>query len=367
MNLKRTVYPLSVFMLFVIAVISRLKFHGLVYDFDYGIYQPDGSHYAFRTLTLLGINPVSAAQMVVEWYEVYGFKRNLFDSSFLISDKFSSSLVSTRFVYSLLSVPFVAMMGIPGMMVIPVISFMILIFVIYRISRKYNQELIGFLILVVVTNSPTVLRWMISNLTDSLLTALFALSILFLDQPKNKLNLSMMSSLVMATSFTRFCLPIWLAIGTTCYLRGHKWYGVTLALFASLFSIPSLLAIQATETLLNASSSSNIERFITFFKSIFTVLFIEIAQLGALDRLFLGFLVLAVVVSLKNYTLESSQLYIAVLSSVWFIGALNGTLGVNFRYQLPVIAFGAWTILDFFRRNGNGVFGRRIEILRGKP
>jgi hypothetical protein len=34
------------------------------------------------------------------------------------------------------------------------------------------------------------------------------------------------------------------------------------------------------------------------------------------------------------------------LISLWFTGAINGVIGVNFRYQLPIIPFAIWVVAE---------------------
>ena len=41
---------------------------------------------------------------------------------------------------------------------------------------------------------------------------------------------------------------------------------------------------------------------------------------------------------------------IAVAVGVLSIGFINGTVGVNFRYQLPVIVFLAWAIFEYLEQ-----------------
>jgi hypothetical protein len=81
-------------------------------------------------------------------------------------------------------------------------------------------------------------------------------------------------------------------------------------------------------------------------KSFFKVGFYEIAQLAALDRALLVTIIIAVALSLKHHKEIASKFFLAVCIAVWFIGAINGTVGVNFRYQLPVLIFACWVILS---------------------
>jgi hypothetical protein len=85
--------------------------------------------------------------------------------------------------------------------------------------------------------------------------------------------------------------------------------------------------------------------------SAFKVAFIEIAQLAVLDRVLLLVIILSVYFAFTNRQKDSSMYFLAVFLGVWALGAINGTLGVNFRYQLPVMIFSAWVLLDSLPRS----------------
>jgi hypothetical protein len=51
---------------------------------------------------------------------------------------------------------------------------------------------------------------------------------------------------------------------------------------------------------------------------------------------------------------ESSKLFLLVALAVWLLGAINGVFGVNFRYQLPLVPFIYWVII-------NSNLARRID------
>jgi len=66
--------------------------------------------------------------------------------------------------------------------------------------------------------------------------------------------------------------------------------------------------------------------------------------------------------SLKN---ETSLRFIMILIATWSIGALNGSIGVNFRYQLPVLPFACAVIFANSKPLGDWLFGR-IGNVKGK-
>ena len=349
------------------AVVSRLRFNGLILDFDYGVYQPDGSHYAYRTLTFLGIDSNAAAERVVNWYQVHGIKNNIFPPGFLTPDNLETwGLSAPRILYSLLSVPFVYFFGLPGMLAIPIASFLLLVFSVFRMSELKEKQGIGLVLVLVLCTSPTVLRWMIANITDSLLAALFAVvALLLMSNITNFYWYGGMSTLILFTSITRFSLPVWLAIAVVLWMKRMRFQSVWVFVLSALSFLPTFIYMPSSAVLPANAGAGISTKILLLVKSFFEVGFVEIAQLGAIDRILLVMLIVALVVALRHIREDSSRYFLAVSLSVWVIGAINGTLGVNFRYQLPVLGFACWVILtnstpfsDWFDRRRVNVVGK---------
>ena len=351
-----------------VSVVSRLKFNGLILNFDYGIYQPDGSHYAYRTLTFLGVDSNAAAERVVSWYQIHGIKNNVFDANFLTpGNKDAWGLTAPRILYSLLSMPFVFLFGISGMLVVPIFSFILLIFCVYRFSEIYKVPSTGFLLVMVLCTSPTVLRWMIANITDSLLAGLFGIVALILSSNiSNKTWFFAIFSLIVLTSITRFCTPIWIAIAAVLWIDQKRAQSLGVILVSSVSSLPTLLYMPSNAVLPADSEAQGFLKLVLLIKSFFEVGFFEIAQLAALDRALLLTIIVAVAVSVRNLSEIASKYFLAVLLAVWFIGAINGTVGVNFRYQLPILVFACWVILLNSSNFTDWFGGRRVDIERKK-
>jgi hypothetical protein len=89
----------------------------------------------------------------------------------------------------------------------------------------------------------------------------------------------------------------------------------------------------------SASESSVVTRVFMFFMQSLKVIFFEIAQLFVLDRILLILLILGVIAALFTGRSASSMLLFAVFISSFVTGSLNGVIGVNFRYYLPIIPF----------------------------
>jgi hypothetical protein len=336
-----------VFFLGLIATAAKYKYNGLVFGFDYGIYQPDGKYYTYMTLDFINNDPEQSARSVVNWYESHAYKGNIFQISDLIpATSPVYHFISHRVLYSLLSIPFVYVFGIPGMIVVPAISFLCLLLLVQKISNNYNLVYVGVCICIILSTSPTVIRWMIWNGTDALLAGLFSYVALVLynlhktsDQRYFQLFL-----LILLTAATRFSLIFWVALAFVIYFKQKKLLALMIVSISSLCSLPALVST-LNISILAAKGQTTLEKISNIPLTFIRVVSIDAAQLAVLDRLFLIYLVSGLSISLLYYKNVASQYFIAILLAGYFLGAVNGTLGVNFRYQLPAIPFCAWSII----------------------
>jgi hypothetical protein len=362
------VYLCIILIFWIISVASRLLYNGLIFDLDFGIYQPDGIYYALRSLTWLGQNPFDAANQLVDWYRSNSAKNlDLPVSAIYPWNAEVWGLVGPRILYPLLSIPFVMVLGIPGMLVIPSLSLLLLMVSTYHLGRKYNFPFIGLILALGLSISPTILRWMISNTTDSLLLGLFSLvPILLVNSKKNSRNQLFVLLLVVLTNLTRFSFPIWIGIAFILFIYGARRISVGIFLLNIVSSIPTFLLQPKTAFLPLEYELSAIEKVFQLPKSFLKVGFYEIAQLAVLDRMLLLFLALALFGALTNLRSIESSLFLVVLVAVWALGAINGNVGVNFRYQLPLISFsiipcihGICKLAKWYSRNS-------LDIVRDK-
>jgi hypothetical protein len=332
-----------------ISVLARLKFNGLAYGFDYGLYQPDGVHYTFRTLTFLGNSEELSAKMVSDWYATHGVKLSQINPTDLLPENNRVwGVISPRLLYPILSMPFVAVFGIPGMIGISSISFLVLLLTIYIIGKKFHQDDLAVLMAVLLTASVTTTRWMVSNCTDALLVGITCLAVLILiSEFSDCFKLVTLSITSVLGVITRFSLPIWVAIAFVLITFRKVKSATALLVSASLATIPTYLSQPADAVLPGTQNLSGIDKLLALPKSFIKVGFIEIAELAALDRILLVFLLLSFVIALLNVREVENRFFLAVAFAVFSIGAINGVLGVNFRYQLPLLPFMAWALLAF--------------------
>ena len=362
------IYLCIIFAFWIVAVASRILYNGLILGLDFGIYQPDGIYYALRSLSWLGNNEFDVANQLVDWYKSNSAKNlDLPVSAIYPWNAEVWGLVGPRILYPLLSIPFVSLLGVPGMLVVPSLSLLLLMVSSYYLGHKLNFPFIGLIIAIGLSISPTILRWMISNTTDSLLLGLFSLvPILLINLKENYRNQVLILMLVVLTNMTRFSFPIWFGVAFILFIYGAKRISIGIFLLNIVSCIPTFLMQPKTAFLPLENELSAIEKIFQLPKSFLKVGFYEIAELAVLDRMLLVFLAVALFGALTNLKSIESGLFLVVLLAVWALGAINGNVGVNFRYQLPLISFsiipfiyGVGKFAKWYSRNG-------LNIVRDK-
>jgi len=339
---EKFVLPSVVVFSWLLATTGRLGWHGDVYGFNFAIFQPDGIYYAFKSLLFLGIEPNEGAVRVSNWFTLYSGTGDTYDPDYFLSTW--STYPSERILYSLLSTPFIHFMGLNGMLVIPIVSFLILLLNIYLLGKRLDQPYLGLGLAMLVSFSPTITRWMISSTPDSLLVGLISFFPLLYLNKKIKNKSIFMLLLVIGCSLTRFSLPIFILIAMIFFL--HKKYRLAIIIFLSslILSIPAMMHINTG--FLPRNNGGMLDKIISLPFTFMKVGFVEVAQLAVLDRVLLSIIFTAFVMAIKFRRSLSSNFFFAILLAVWSLGTLNGSLGVNFRYQLPLIIFCCWVIFE---------------------
>jgi len=348
-SIKKRAFPyLFIMCIWLVALVTKLHTHGLVYGLDFGLFHPDGTLYTFRSLTWLGKSQTEAGLEISNWYSSHASKRTEFPPSSLYFENNPAWVIySLRYLYPLLSLPFVALIGVPGMLVVPALSMLILMLCSYEITRHYRIAEFGILLVIFLSASITVNRWMFINTADPLLTALVSVALVvyvkreFVTHWRTVLYL-----LVFLSSMTRFALFLWLALGLVLFLRKERAVGSIMALIATLTFLPTLFVDFTPSVLASKSDLPLFNKVFAFPVSLLRVAFFEIAQLVVLDRLLIFFLFCVTILAFSRRNSESSIFFLAALISLWFTGAINGVIGVNFRYQLPLLPFTIWVIAE---------------------
>jgi hypothetical protein len=115
---------------------------------------------------------------------------------------------------------------------------------------------------------------------------------------------------------------------------------------ALVFSAPTFMYKSESGKIPASDNFSTLHDYIMFPITFLKILFVEMAQLAALDRTLLVIILLAAVFSVAKFRDLEPKLYFAVFLGVFTLGAINAVLGVNLRYQLPLIPFAAVSIVS---------------------
>lgn len=330
------------------SVLSKFLYHGLIYGFDFGLFHPDGTLYTFRTLTFMGYSQHEAGNLIAEWYQNHASKMTHFSGSNLYFENNPNWVFyKSRVLYPILSVPFVFLFGINGMLVIPTVSFIVLMITIYKIGKSKGLEFLALILIFLLSNSLTVVRWMFVNTTDSLFTALSGLLTYAFLKVTNKSSWYISCALIIVLmSLTRLSLFVVIPFCILLF-KVHKTFSLGLTLTGIVTSFQIFQTNNSTLLSSNLSSGSYFDKSLELCKNLVKVSVTEFGQLFILDRVLFAVLLFALIVSLLNLKSDSSQFFVLTFTFLIVMGGLNGTLGVNFRYQLPVLASMSWVIFDF--------------------
>jgi hypothetical protein len=324
-------HPISlILIIWFIAVLSRLIRNGEVYGLNYLLFQPDGSLYQAFTLKLQGFSWSESASNVNAFY------KDRIGVGYLGTtiDPVVQKVISGRPLLSILSLPFVALFGQYGMLAVPVLSYLLLGVVIYLIGKELNAEYFSVFLFLVISLSTSVNRWMVSNLTDGLLVGLIAVLALLL--VKKGLGVYLLAIVALAL-LTRPSGPIVFAL-LFPFLFTAKRLWVALAMGLAIIGTLVLALYSPESTGTQTSGEYTVaNRISDFLFHVIKVIVVEIGQLVVMDRILFIFLVASTGVALYTWRSTWSQSYLLVLVVAFAMGGWNGALGVNFRYQLPVI------------------------------
>ena len=349
MKFFRGWWPYLVVSLFwLLDTVSKWKYNGLIYGLDYGLYHPDGSLYTFRTLNWLGHSELDSGTLVSNWYRDHAYKFTNIDPTSLfykIHPQWDRYL--PRIIYPLFSMPFVALFGIKGMLVVPALSMLILMLVVVKVGKSVGQVNLGVVVAILFSFSLTVNRWMFINTTDSLLVGFFSLMLLLIVSKKSGwVWWAPVALIIVLSSFTRVALLGWLGIGLVYFFNKQRARGIYISIISLLSFIPSVLGNTSSAILPNEAEGPLGQKLLAYPKTFIKVGFYEVAQLAVLDRLLLALLLIGLFFAIVNWRKLSSQFYIVELLALWLTGAVNGTVGVNFRYQLTLLPFLGWILVD---------------------
>jgi hypothetical protein len=191
---------------------------------------------------------------------------------------------------------------------------------------------------------------MFANISDSLLVTVISLFVIL--EKKNYLFrkwVVMVIPLIFFSSTTRFCLPLWLGVAIVYFIEKQRKRSLVTIAWATTCALPTFLLSNGSGFLPTQGDASLIDKLLSYPLSSGRVVFYEVGQLFVMDKLLLFSLIAAVFITLRNRTQASSKFFLISLASLALTGSINGVIGVNFRYQMPIIAFMCWVFIDWFR------------------
>ena len=263
---RNIILSVSALGMWLVTLLIKLKYNGLVFGFDYGLYHPDGALYTTRALDWSGYTETEAAKIVSNWYNIHAFKfNNTKPSDFYYSVHPLYPEYSPRILYPLLSIPFIKLFGVPGMLVVPALSLLVLLLVILEIGIKLNKLFITFLVLVSVTSSSTVVRWMMANTTDALLAGIFSVTAYCLVRKISTYRWYLFFGvLVILTGLTRISILFWVAVAAVLLIQKNRKKAIFITTVSVLIVIPTLLSNSSNSFLAVESDRSLWQRFLLY-------------------------------------------------------------------------------------------------------
>jgi len=337
-----------VFLFWAISILLKIRFNGLVFGFDYGLYHPDGALYSTRAFDWSGFSESQSAKIVSDWYNTHAFKFNFtIPNDLYYANHPLYPEYSTRILYPLLSVPFIKLMGMQGMLVVPALSLLLLMLIIAKIGLTLQKPLSTLVVVFLLSSSTTVLRWMLANTTDALLTGIFALVAFILFKKLSTVGWYVyIGILIVLSGVTRISLLFWLGIGLVFFLNNSKTKGIYTALLSIVIVLPTIMSHSGNSFLAVEGDRPFLEKLFLYPFYLIKVTFYEFAQLFVFDKILFFMCIFSVYFSLRAFEKISSKYLLIMFTAGLLTGALNGNVGVNFRYQLPILVFICWSLLD---------------------
>jgi hypothetical protein len=296
----------------------------------------------------MGLSQEQAGLKVAEWYSEHAFKlKSIAPESLYFENNTQWIIYGTRFAYPILSIPFVAVLGMNGLLAVPALSYLILFIGILLLGHHYSRVNLALVIVFIFSISTTVGRWMLINSTDSLLVALTTiLTYIYVRKIDNRYWIPIALTIVVLGSLTRFSLFLWLGFAFVLLTKKEWVRASVISLTAMICFAPTLFLDFQAAVLPNEAESSLFMKALKLPLSMAKMAFYDIAQLAVLDRILLLTLSVGILIAVKNFRSLSGRTFLATLFMLWCTAGLNGTPGVNFRYELPILSLLAWVIIE---------------------
>ena len=293
-----------------ISVMSRLIRSGSVYGLDFGLFHPDG------------VNYLRFAQDIVD-----------------LEIQNSTIYAWSRPLYPVLSAPFLIVFGTNGMLIVPILSYLFFGLALIRFGSDRKEKLVISILFLMFSSSPTLLRWVVADLTDSLHLFLFTLCCLGIQK---QWKFRSLLAIVFLGALARPMGLLWAALFAALTviglegLRFQKKYLILSFFSFTVFLLNSLL--MAIFGGFGPNSRSLLEQITSIPINFVSLLIVEFGQLAVMDRVLFYLMVASFVIAIANFREMWSVLHLSVAFASFILSSWIGVWGVNFRYQLPLIA-----------------------------
>jgi hypothetical protein len=219
--------------------------------------------------------------------------------------------------------------------------------IIAKIGLTLQKPLSTLVVVFLLSSSTTVLRWMLANTTDALLTGIFALVAFILFKKLTTVGWYVyIGILIVLSGVTRISLLFWLGIGLVLFLNNSKTKGIYTALLSIVVVLPTIMSHSGNSFLAVEGDRPFLEKLFLYPFYLIKVTIYEFAQLFVFDKILFFMCIFSVYFSVRAFEKISSKYLLIMFTAGFLTGALNGNVGVNFRYQLPILVFICWSLLD---------------------
>jgi len=275
---------------------------------DFGLFHPDGTKYLRFTQDLVEMN--------IQNSTIYAWSRPL---------------------YPILSAPFYLLLGKGGMLVIPAICYLLFGLTLLKFSDNQKGKLVISLLFLIISSSSTLLRWVVADLTDSLHLSLFTLCCLGIYK---RWKLEYLLIVILLGSLARPMGILWAALFFACAVRfvnnSRRSYFLLSIFSLGLFLLNTLL--MGIFGGFGPNSKNLSEQVASVPLNFFSLIVVEFGQLAVMDRMLFYFILFSFIAAIANVRDPWSLVHFSVIFASFLLSAWIGVWGVNFRYQLPLLA-----------------------------
>ncbi len=328
--------------LFAVSVVAALRVNEQ--------FTPDSRYYSAMAFHYSGMTEDEARQETVAANELQGWETPP------TSSLFGWGLVQPRVIYPTFSAPFVRLFGLPGMLVVPILSMLFLVLAAYRVIERHFGVAAALGISLLALSSHFVFYWGTAMLTEGPAAAVgtgIFLTLPIWGEPRKRWDLPICVILLAAMAFTRQAalIPgaaiVVAAMGYTVSSRQlwNRWspfalwaVGTTVGTYLLQAYIWPGFSIQ-THYMDRVAETTNVADAVAAIPSVVWTIFVrDINQFIFRDQALLVLLVVAGAAFVVSWNRTEAHLLAGALGATMLLNILNGT-PTAFRYAMPGLIF----------------------------